>query len=824
MMRHFCHRLLTVAGVLVLAVTVLAAAASAGVVGDASPQMQMTNTGEERVIPPAVASAEVDVDQTPRMLVANTGGTQLYVFQGHDITPFELRGGMSILYAASNDDNSTFRSDLAACTGATVDYFDPRSATPDVALLSGYDMVITWINNPPLDSVAFGDNLAAYVDGGGKVVLGQWCYLSDQSFGLAGAIMGPDYCPVTTSTSFDSGTYNLDGTDCVHDGVAAYSSDYLDAATAISGAVSDGTFNNPSNSQAVAWRSDRMVYYSPGNTGASFGSGDWAPVTCNMFLCDDGGPGEGSILYAPSEPDNATFRADLAACTGATVDYFDATTGTPDAALLAGYDCVLVWANSAFADNVLYGDNLAAFVDGGGMVILGQWCLPTAGNYLSGAIMGSDYCPVTGNAYEAGSYNADGTDCVHDGVSAYASDYFDAATLISGALSDGTFSNPSNTLAVAWRADRMVYSSPGNTGNTYGTGDWVELTCNMYMCGGGGPVTSPLIITGPGPEMANPPLVRTFDPADPSYFVNEWSAYGVDQFGVNVACGDMDGDGLDSVITGAGPGAVFGPHVRGFAEDGTAMASINFLAYGTNKYGVNVACGDIDNDGYDEIITGAGPGAVFGPHVRGWNYDALDIDPIGAISYFAYGTPKWGVNVCCGDIDGDGYDEIVTGAGPGTVYGPHVRGWNYDDDAIVAIGGVSFLAYGTNQFGVNVACGDIDGDGIDEIITGAGPGVVFGPHVRAWNVDGGTATSIDGVSFFAYQGGALYGTYVAAIDVDGDGYDEILTMPGPDATQTALTRCWNVDGGTAELITTIDFDAYGDMGLTHGGKIAGGNF
>ena len=530
-----------------------------------------------------------------------------------------------------------------------------------------------------------------------------------------------------------------------------------------------------------------------------------------------GDRGAESILYAPSEADNSTFRSDLAACTGATVDYFDPRDVTPDLALLSGYDCVITWVNYAYADSALFGDNLAAYVDGGGQVILGQWCLPTAGNSLAGAIMGSAYCPVTGSSYQSGSYNNDGTDCVHDGVSAYAADYFDVATLVSGAVSDGTFNNPANSLAVAWRADRMVYSSPGNTGNTYSSGDWTTLTCNMYLCGSG-VETSPLLVTGPGADMANPPRVRTFDPADPSYFVAEWSAYSVDQFGVNVSCGD-----LDSVITGAGPGAVFGPHVRGFTVEGTPMASVSFLAYGTNKFGVNVACGDIDGDGYDEIITGAGPGAVFGPHVRGWNYDGLDIDPIGAISYFAYGTPKWGVNVCCGDLDGDGYDELVTGAGPGTVYGPHVRGWNYDDNAIAAIGGVSFLAYGTNQWGVNVACGDIDGDGMDEIITGAGPGVVFGPHVRAWNVDGGTATSISGVSFFAYSG-ALYGVYVATVDLDDDGFDEILTMPGPDPTQPPLLRAWNVDGGTAELITTLDFDAYGDLGLTHGGKIAGGNF
>ena len=75
----------------------------------------------------------------------------------------------------------------------------------------------------------------------------------------------------------------------------------------------------------------------------------------------------------------------------------------------------------------------------------------------------------------------------------------------------------------------------------------------------------------------------------------------------------MTGDGGDTILTGAGPGEIYGPHVRGFQLDGAPLPGLNFLAYGTSKYGVNVAAGDIDADGFDEVITGPGPRSRFRP-------------------------------------------------------------------------------------------------------------------------------------------------------------------------------------------------------------------
>jgi hypothetical protein len=329
---------------------------------------------------------------------------------------------------------------------------------------------------------------------------------------------------------------------------------------------------------------------------------------------------------------------------------------------------------------------------------------------------------------------------------------------------------------------------------------------------------TPYIVTGPGTGSNNDPLVRVFDPLATDEPLSEWMAYGVPRYGANVAVGQLDGDLEPEVITGPGPGSQFGPHVRGFEIDGTAIGDISFFAYGTDKWGVNVALGDLDNDGIDEIVTGAGPGPIYGPHVRGWSYDGTgEPTEIPGVNFLAYGSWKWGVNVACGDIDGDGFDEIVTGGGPGPVFGPHVRAWSYDGLAdTTPIDQINFMAYDSRKRGVNVACGDIDGDGVAEIITAPGPGPQYSSHIRGWAWNGvDPVEQIAGVDFIAYNGSyRKMGANVGCADVDGDGIDEILTGPGPKPQYDAWVKVFSYDG--TEVQETIDFIAHDPVDFNYG--------
>jgi len=174
--------------------------------------------------------------------------------------------------------------------------------------------------------------------------------------------------------------------------------------------------------------------------------------------------------------------------------------------------------------------------------------------------------------------------------------------------------------------------------------------------------------------------------------------------GINIAVADLEGDGTLEIITGTENGG--GPHIRIFNSRGV-LINPGFFAYARNyRGGVNIAVGDLDGNGTMEIIAGAGVGG--GPHVRVFNKDGKLINP----GFFAYDESfRGGVNVAVGDLDGDGKDEIITG--PGNGGGPHIK--IFDKDGHLKYS--QFFAFNKNsRFGVEVGVQDFDHDGKDEII------------------------------------------------------------------------------------------------------------
>ncbi|MFN7976239.1 MAG: PKD domain-containing protein [Acidobacteriota bacterium] len=322
------------------------------------------------------------------------------------------------------------------------------------------------------------------------------------------------------------------------------------------------------------------------------------------------------------------------------------------------------------------------------------------------------------------------------------------------------------------------------------------------------------IVSGAGAASSNAPVVKTWDHASPPSVSTSFTAYAGAGYGVNVGSVDMVGGGTFEVVTGPGPGPTYGPQVKGFQPSGTAIAKVNFYAYGTLKYGVHVGGGDLDGDAHEELLTAPGPGPVFGPHVRGWNYDGAALTAISKISFFAYATLKYGARVAGGDVDADGFSEILTGAGAGPVFAPHVRGFNYDNGGIGALP-ISVFAFGSGAFGADVAAGNTDADASDEILASHGPDPSSTGDVKGYDFTG-TGVLV-AFSFNAFP--ALGGAEIGACDLDADGKDEVLAGEGWGGATPSTISAFGISGGNATLLES--FTAYAAQ--TYGTKVAGGD-
>lgn len=337
--------------------------------------------------------------------------------------------------------------------------------------------------------------------------------------------------------------------------------------------------------------------------------------------------------------------------------------------------------------------------------------------------------------------------------------------------------------------------------------------------------------------------------------------------------GDLDGDGFDDMLLTA-PGAygqkgamvvVFGGHALPSVLDVRNLGLFGMTIIGVDPgdgTGVSAAAaGDVNGDGFDDMIIGSPYSSSLGnARYQGGEayiiYGDSNLPQVLDLFFLGNrGTAIFGANPgdnagsavsSAGDVDRDGFDDVLIGAAHGDGQG---NGRNSSGEAYLIYGGNSMplaidllnlgsdgvAIYGVSNydslgFAVSSA-GDIDGDGFDDFVLGAEYAdglngnrvnsgetyVIFGGDTLPNTIDLADLGDL-GFTIFGAETNDRSGTAVSnAGDFDGDGFaDFILTAPFADApnnTQTNAGESYLIFGGSG-VGADIDLSTLGGLGST----------
>ena len=412
----------------------------------------------------------------------------------------------------------------------------------------------------------------------------------------------------------------------------------------------------------------------------------------------------------------------------------------------------------------------------------------------------SDYFGVS--AGTAGDVNGDGYDDIIVGATGYGSSNGRLYVYLGGA--EGVQASPIFT-ATGQSGNDLLGHFVGTAGDTNGDG-YADIiaTASGYDNGRG----RVYVFQGYAGGIRNTPIYSTTGEAAGDRL--GWSAG---------TAGDVNGDGYADIVAGA-PYYGSANHGRVYVYLGSAVGLNETAAFSVtgemagSEFGIAVStAGDVDGDGHTDILVGAkghdggkGRADIYRGGPSGLGATA-SFSVIGGAS----GDNLGGSVGMAGDVNGDGYADVVVGADGYS--GGTGRAYVYLGGAAEVSAIPILVATGEatgNGFGRSVGtAGDVNGDGYADLAAGA-PGAL-GNTGRAYVYVGG-ASRVGSTPVFVATGEATdsgYGRSVGtAGDVNGDGYADLAV--GADEYGGWTGRAYVYLGGPAGLSTSPAFTATGE--------------
>jgi len=280
------------------------------------------------------------------------------------------------------------------------------------------------------------------------------------------------------------------------------------------------------------------------------------------------------------------------------------------------------------------------------------------------------------------------------------------------------------------------------------------------------------------------------------------------------SAGDLNGDGYSDVVIGVigynaltGAAYIYYGSSTGLSISSPAPAILSVGGSTTTGWSV-AGAGDINGDGYDDLI-------VATPQANG-NQGAVYIY-LGSSSGIANGASPYatltGVNpndnfgtsvASAGDVNGDGYYDIIVGAPNAGVNSQGVTYLYMGSSTGIQSTATADTLYGVADFaglGVSVAsAGDVNGDGYSDIIIGA-----YGNNSVYVYKGSKTGIANDATADYVLTGSGNFGISVSSAgDVNGDGFSDVIVGAYTDAGGSGTASLFlGSSGGLSNVPATI---------------------